>query len=125
MQLVGQDLWPKCGQLSRAWEVRRFIAEKAYFNSLWREASTEAADPEVAGVLSSDAGMLLRVTGAVALAGFSPKLAIWAGAVTLAAAAYWEKGWNWWIAGILVSVLGLFFPWNDQSAKERIIGLQK
>jgi hypothetical protein len=109
-----------------AWEQEHHAERLARRRQLRQiEASRKDAEPEAGSALGSNAGILVPVIGAVALAAHSPKFAIGAGGVTLAAAAYWKRGWNWWIAGILVLILGFFFLWNDQSAKERIFGRQE
>lgn len=52
------------------------------------------------------------------LAAYNPKLAMGAGGLTLLLAAVYKKDWSWWIVGMLILALGLFFQWNDRDEKK-------
>jgi hypothetical protein len=39
------------------------------------------------------------------------------GGATLAIAAIYKKGWAWWLLGIVILALALFFHWNKQNEK--------
>jgi hypothetical protein len=39
-------------------------------------------------------------------------LAMGAGGLTVAVAAVYKKDWRWWVVGILILALGVFFQWN-------------
>jgi hypothetical protein len=67
---------------------------------------------------NAGAGFLLPLVAGGALAAYNPKLGMGVGGLTLVVAAIYKKGWSWWIVGIVVLVLGFFFQWNNQSAKE-------
>jgi len=51
------------------------------------------------------------------LASYNPKLAIGTGGLTLFLAAQYKKDWKWWIVGIIVIALGLFFQWKDKGER--------
>ncbi|SRR5260370_42523112 len=90
-------------RLARRRELRQ--VERA-----WKEAHPEAQD--------SGAGFLLPLAAGGALAAYNPKLAIGGGGLTLLLAAVYKKDWSWWIVGILILALGLFFNWNDKDEKK-------
>jgi hypothetical protein len=41
-----------------------------------------------------------------------------AGGLTLAVAVIYRKDWRWWIAGVLILIVGLFFQWTNQDEKK-------
>jgi hypothetical protein len=45
-------------------------------------------------------------------------LGMGAGGVTLAVAAIYKKRWTWWIVGVVILLVGLFFFWNDKNEAE-------
>jgi hypothetical protein len=53
-----------------------------------------------------------------ALAAYSPKLGMTAGGTTLGIAAIFKKDWRWWVVGIVILAVALFFYWNDKNAAE-------
>ena len=62
-------------------------------------------------------GALLPIVGGLAglgLAAYQPKLAIGSGGVTLLTAALFKKGATWWILGVILLVLGIFFRWIER-----------
>jgi hypothetical protein len=59
--------------------------------------------------------LLLPLAAGSAVAIYNPKLAIGAGGLTLAAAALYKKDWSWWIVGLLMVVIGLFFQWHRKT----------
>jgi hypothetical protein len=79
------------------------------------EAAWKEAHPEALWVKDSGVGFLLPVVAGGALAAYNPKLAIGAGGLTLVVAAAYKKDWSWWIVGILILALGLFFQWNNKN----------
>jgi len=81
----------------------------------WKEAHPGAVRFRPQGTVAS---FLLPLAAGGALASYDPKLAIGAGALTLAAAAVYKKDWRWWIAGVLILIVGLFFQWNSQTTKK-------
>jgi hypothetical protein len=90
-------------RLARRRELRQIEA-------VWKEARPEVQD--------SGAGFLLPLAAGGALAAYNPKLAMGAGGLTLFFAALYKRDWIWWILGILVLALGLFFQWNDKDEKK-------
>jgi len=61
------------------------------------------------------AKFLFPVIAGGVLAAYSPKLAIGTGGLTIAIAGLFKKGWSWWVVGVLLVVLGLFFYWSNQN----------
>ncbi len=106
-------------QRKREWEQRHCRQRHARRRELrqieaaWKEAHPEAPMEPVSGA----AFMLPMVAGGV-LAASNPKLAIGAGGVTVLFAAVYKKDWRWWIVGLLILALGLFFYWNNKKEKK-------
>ena len=82
------------------------------------EAARDEAQPESQELHAGASGLLLPLAAGSALAVYDPKLAIGAGGLTLIAAVAFKKDWRWWIVGILILVIGLFFQWHDQIETE-------
>jgi hypothetical protein len=80
------------------------------------EARKEAEPHSPRGTSSS--GLLAALAAGSALAAYNPKLAVAAGGLTLGAAVLLRKHWNWWLVGILLVILGLFFRWNEKAETE-------
>lgn len=80
-----------------------------------RQAETAQKGTHHESVRDADISFLLPVIAGGALAAYSPKLAIGAGGVTMAIAGIYKKGWSWWVMGILIVLLGIFFCWSDQN----------
>ena len=94
-------------RLSRRRELRRI------------EAAQRESQPQELGVPDGGVGFFFPlVAGGALIAAYNSKLAIGAGGVTLLVAALYKKGWLWWIAGLVVLAVGLFFLWNDRRANE-------
>jgi hypothetical protein len=64
------------------------------------------------------AAFLLPLAAGGALASCDPRLAIGAGGLTLGVAALYKKDWRWWIAGLVILVVGVFFQWANQDDKK-------
>jgi hypothetical protein len=79
-----------------------------------RQAEAKRAETEPNRLQGEASGLLLPLAAGSALAVYNPKLAIGAGGLTLAAAAVFKKDWSWWIVGVLILVIGLFFQWNQK-----------
>jgi len=41
-----------------------------------------------------------------------------AGGLTLLVAAFYKRGWTWWVVGILLLTLGFLFQRSDENAKK-------
>jgi hypothetical protein len=78
-------------------------------------AAREAAQPDAARLQTGAGSLLFPLAAGSALAVYNPKLAIGAGGLTLAAAALYQKDWSWWIVGLLIVVIGLFFQWHKKA----------
>jgi hypothetical protein len=52
------------------------------------------------------------------VAAYNPVLGMVTGGVTLAIAAIYKKRWTWWIVGVVILAMALFFYWNDKNAAE-------
>src|SRR5262249_6380839 len=60
------------------------------------------------------AAFLIPLVAGGALAAHNPKLGMAAGSGTLAVAVIFKKGWVWWVLGIVILALALFFYWNKK-----------
>jgi len=101
------------------WETRHHSQRLARRRELRQiEAAWKEVHPEAVALRDSGASLLLPVVAGGALAVYDPKLAIGVGGVTLLLDAFYKKDLNWWIVGGVILALGLFFHWNDQSAKK-------
>jgi hypothetical protein len=103
-------------QEKKEWELRHRSERISRRRELRQiEAAWKAAHPEAVWLQDSGAGFLLPVVAGGALAAYNPKLAIGASGLTLVIAAAYKKDWSWWIVGILILALGLFFQWNNKN----------
>ena len=83
------------------------------------EAAQRATRPETPSTQHDGFGFLIPIVAGGALAAYDPKLGMAAGGGTLVVAAIFKKGWAWWIVGVLILALGLFFYWSDQNADKQ------
>jgi hypothetical protein len=74
------------------------------------------APPKPPRVGHNGAAFLLPFIVGGAIASQSPKLAMGTGGLTLLIAALFRKGPGWWIAGIVLLALGLFFYAVEEGA---------
>jgi hypothetical protein len=93
-------------RLARRRELRRIEAEQ------------QAARPEVPSTQPGGLGFLIPIVAGGALAAYDPRLGMGAGGLTLAIAAIYKKGWTWWIVGIVILAVALFFYWDNQTSAE-------
>ena len=106
-------------QEKREWELRhrsQRIARRRELRQL--EAAWREAHPGAVWLKDSGAGFLLPVAAGGALAACNPKLAIGAGGLTLVVAGVYKKDWSWWLVGLLILVLGVFFHWNNKKEQK-------
>ncbi len=80
------------------------------------EAAQQAARPKASSKGYNQTGFLAPLVVGGALGAFSPELGIALGGLTLVIAAMYKKGWQWWLVGIVVLVVALFFYFQDQNA---------
>src|SRR5216683_8080005 len=78
------------------------------------EAAQQATRPEEPSTQHGGLGFLIPIVAGGALAAYDPKLGMGAGGLTLAIAAIYKKGWTWWIVGIVILAVALFFYWENQ-----------
>src|SRR5262249_54480227 len=104
----------------KEWEFRHRSQRLARRRELRRIAITRNAEqPEMPRVEDGAVSFLwLPVVGGVALASSNPHFAIGAGGLTLVAAAALKKNWIWWIAGMIILIIGLLFQWGGQKKDE-------
>jgi len=97
------------------WEAHHRPQRLARRRELRRIATArKVVHPEPPRVEEGGVGFLwLPIVAGAALASYSPTLAIGAGGLTLVTAAALKKTWDWWIVGLLVLPLGVFFQWNN------------
>ena len=106
----------------RQWELQHRTQRLARRGQLRRiEAAHKTAQSAMPKVEERRAGMLWLplAAGGVALASYTPKIAMGTGGLTLLLAAYHKKDWRLWIAGILILALGFFFHWSDRKEKRK------
>jgi hypothetical protein len=100
----------------RAWEEEHRAERLARRRELRQiEAARIAAEPAPSPSVGGSGLVLLPILAGGALAAYNPKLAMGVGGLTLMIAAYYKKGRNWWIVGVLTLLFGLFFQWNDET----------
>jgi 4-hydroxybenzoate polyprenyltransferase len=78
------------------------------------EAAQRASQRKAPSTRQSGVGFLVPLVAGGALAAYNPKLGMGAGGLTLAIAAIYKKGWTWWIVGIVILAMALFFYWENQ-----------
>lgn len=93
-------------RLARRRELRRITATQ------------QMARPEVASTQSSGLGLLIPIVAGGALAAYEPRLGMGVGGATVAIAAIFKKGWTWWVVGIVILAVALFFYWDKQTSEE-------
>ena len=94
----------------REWELRHRTERLARRRERRRVQATMPPQSPPSTVNFAAAGVLwLPLLAGGALAAYSPKLALGAGGLTLLAATYYRKGWQWWLVGALTILLGLVF----------------
>ncbi len=81
-----------------------------------REVVEISAPEATVPTLDGDSALLPIVGGlaGLGLAAYQPKVAIGAGGLTLLIAAAFKKGSTWWILGMIILVLGIFFLWIER-----------
>ncbi len=82
------------------------------------EVTQQAAQPEVPSTQHGGYGFLIPIVAGGALAPYDPTPGMGAGGLTLAIAAIYKKGWRWWVVGIVILAIALFFYWDNQKEPE-------
>jgi cell division protein FtsW (lipid II flippase) len=82
------------------------------------EAAQQAARPETPSTQHDGLGFLIPIVVGGALAAYDPKLGMGAGSLALAIAAVFKKSWRWWVVGIVILAVALFFYWDNQTSAE-------
>jgi len=82
------------------------------------EAARRATRPEAPGIQLSGFGFLVPLVAGGALAAYNPMLGMGTGGLTLAIAAIYKKRWTWWIVGVVILAVSIFFYWSDKNAAE-------
>jgi hypothetical protein len=103
----------------RTWEEEHRAERLARRRELRQiEAARIAAQPAQSPSPGGGAVVFFSMLAGGALATHNPKLAMSTGGLTLVIAAYYKKGRNWWIVGIVVLVIGLFSYLNEKAGRE-------
>jgi cell division protein FtsW (lipid II flippase) len=76
-----------------------------------------ATRPDAATTEHNIAAFLILLIAGGALTAYSPKLGMAAGGGTLAIAVIFKKSWTWWVLGIVILALALFFYSNKQNGE--------
>jgi cell division protein FtsW (lipid II flippase) len=106
-------------QRKREWERLHRPQRLARRRELRRIEAVQRADrPEEPSTQSGGLGFLIPIVAGGALAAYDPKLGMGAGGLTLAVAAFFSKGWRWWVVGIVILAVALFFYWDNQTSAE-------
>lgn len=98
------------------WEQRHRAHRAARRRELRRiEAAQQAAQPDPPEAEISGASFMLPMIAGGALAAYNPMLAIGAGGLTVLVAATYKKDWRWWLVGIVLLALGVYFQLNKNN----------
>jgi hypothetical protein len=105
-------------EAKREWELKHRTERLARRRKLRR---IQAAKPTQHTTNLAGIGVLFfPVLASGALAGYNPKLGLVTGGLTLLAATYYRKGWQWWLVGGLTLLLAvLLLKWNQDASKEK------
>jgi hypothetical protein len=76
------------------------------------EAGNPPDPPMTDGGQNKGGGFVFTLAAASAVAAYNRKPAVGAGAIMAALAAYFKMDRDWWIAGVLLLVVGVFIQWN-------------
>ena len=101
-------------EAKKEWERLHRSHRLARRRELRRPQATEVSD----GAVESVDLLWLSIAAGGALAAYNQTLAVLAGGLTLAVAVTKNKDWRWWVVGVLVLALALFFLWRGQKEKE-------
>jgi hypothetical protein len=82
------------------------------------ETAQQAARPEAPSTQPGGLGFLIPIVAGGGLAAYDPKLGMGAGGLTLAIAAVFKMDWRWWVVGIVILAVALFFYWDNQTSAE-------
>jgi hypothetical protein len=93
-------------RLARRRELRRIAAAQ------------QVTRPDATRTEHSTVGLLIPLVAGGALAAYNPTLGMAAGGTTLAIAAIFKKGWRWWVVGIVILAVAIFFYWDNQKEPE-------
>src|SRR5882724_6778812 len=114
------DLMPyKDLERKKEWERMHRPQRLARRRELRRiEAVQQATRPEEPSTQPGGLGFLIPIVAGGGLAAYDPKLGMGAGGLTLAIAAFFKKGWRWWVVGSVILAVALFFYWDNQTSAE-------
>ena len=103
-------------EVKRRWELKHRTERLERRREPRRIQAAQPAQPVNDSVATGT--LLLPILAGGALAAYSPKLAIGAGGLTLLAATYYRKGWQWWlVAGVTVLLALLLLKWDRNAAR--------
>lgn len=106
----------KDSQRKLEWEQQHRAHRVARRRELRRiEAARQAAQPDPREDGISGASFMLPMIAGGALAAYNPMLAIGAGGLTVLVAAIYKKDWRWWLVGIVLLILGVYFQLNKNN----------
>jgi len=106
----------------KAWEQTHRTRRLARRRELRRlEEAAQPIHQSVSNPIGASIGPLwMPMLAVVGIAAYRPKLALGAGGLTLFAAMYYPKGWQWWLIGLLTVLLALLFlNWNSVPNDEK------
>lgn len=82
------------------------------------EAAQQETRPEEPSTQHGGFGFLIPMVAGGALAAYDPKLGMGAGGLIVAIATIFKKGWRWWVVGMVILAVALFFYWDNQTSAE-------
>jgi hypothetical protein len=109
----------KDSERKKEWERLHRAERLARRRELRRtEAVQQATRPDEPSTQDGGLGFLIPIVAGGALAAYDPKLGMGAGGLTLAIATVFKKSWRWWVVGIVILAVALFFYWDNQTSAE-------
>lgn len=105
-------------EAKRQWELTHRTERLARRREPRRIQAAQPTEPKVdpTGV----GAVIVPILAAGAVATYSPKLALGVGSLTFFAAAYYRKGWQWWLVGALIVLLAvLILKWDKSQGPEK------
>jgi len=107
-------------EAKREWELRHRAERLARRRELRRiQAAMPAGSPSSEENITGTGVLMIPLLVGSALGVSSPRLALGVGGLTLLAAMYYRKSWQWWLVGALTVLLAVvFLKWDRRHKNE-------